>query len=98
AQMTTKVSDTVLLPPDALVRAKTEAQKEGVFAGLTSALASALIGARVFGLKRYPTLLCGAITGVISGYLFTEAFHETHMARLRREVQKATQENNTPSL
>ncbi|KAK7461311.1 hypothetical protein VKT23_008490 [Stygiomarasmius scandens] len=96
--MVSKVSNTIQLPADAVARAKTEAQKEGVFAGLTSALASALIGAKAFGFKRYPTLVCGAITGVISGYLFTEAFHETHLARLQREAQKLAQENDTSSL
>ncbi|KAF8957066.1 hypothetical protein BDZ97DRAFT_1848259 [Flammula alnicola] len=73
------------LPPDAVERVTLEARKEGVFAGLTSGLASALIGARLFGFKRNTALFCGVLSGVLSGYLFTQAFRDTAMAQLHAE-------------
>ncbi|KIM47343.1 hypothetical protein M413DRAFT_273100 [Hebeloma cylindrosporum] len=48
------------LPQDAVERVTLEARKEGVFAGLTGGLASAVIGGRLFGFKRNATLFCGA--------------------------------------
>ncbi|CAA7266392.1 unnamed protein product [Cyclocybe aegerita] len=82
------------LPPDAVDRVILEARKEGVFAGLTSGLASALIGARLFGFKRNTTLFAGVLSGVLSGYLFTQAFKDTAMAQLRAE--KARLEAQAP--
>ncbi|KAE9404332.1 hypothetical protein BT96DRAFT_424292 [Gymnopus androsaceus JB14] len=54
------MSSSVYLPPDAAALAIKEAKKEGLFAGLTAALASTLIGSKFLGLKRYPSLACGA--------------------------------------
>ncbi|ESK93497.1 hypothetical protein Moror_1689 [Moniliophthora roreri MCA 2997] len=79
----------IQLPPDAIDHAYTEARKEGLFAGLTSALASAHIGSKFMGLRRYPTIACGVITGLAAGYLFTEAFKETHIRLLKQEATKA---------
>ncbi|KAK7047206.1 hypothetical protein VNI00_006872 [Paramarasmius palmivorus] len=87
--MSSTVSEaSIQLPPEAIERAVTEARKEGVFAGLTSALASgeAHIGSKFMGLKRYPTIACGVITCLAAGYLFTEAFKETHIKRLKKEA------------
>ncbi|KAJ3751349.1 hypothetical protein DFH05DRAFT_1471121 [Lentinula detonsa] len=50
----------VAIPPEKVALATKEARKEGIFAGLTSALASTLIGSKALGLKRYPALACGA--------------------------------------
>ncbi|KIK65862.1 hypothetical protein GYMLUDRAFT_38342 [Collybiopsis luxurians FD-317 M1] len=83
---------TVQVPPEAKALAIKEAKKEGLFAGLTSALASSLIGSRLLGLKRYPALACGAITAVLSGYYFTEAFTVAHMAKLEREILRQQSE------
>ncbi|KAJ4477670.1 hypothetical protein C8J55DRAFT_515240 [Lentinula edodes] len=77
----------VTLPPDAVALATKEAKKEGIFAGLTSALASTLVGSKALGLKRYPALACGAITAVLSGYYFTEAFTAAHLAKLERDQE-----------
>ncbi|KAF9481251.1 hypothetical protein BDN70DRAFT_876570 [Pholiota conissans] len=95
------------LPPDALERVTLEARKEGVFAGLTSGLASAVIGGRLFGFKRNTTLFCGVLTGVLSGYLFTQAFRDTAIAQLHAEqarlrfqhlnnVDSQNESDNTP--
>ncbi|KAJ7585354.1 hypothetical protein C8J56DRAFT_946502 [Mycena floridula] len=61
-----------------------ESRKEGVFAGLTSALASALIGSKFLRFTRTQTLVCGVLTGILSGYYFTEAFTASNMAKLER--------------
>ncbi|KAF9261514.1 hypothetical protein L218DRAFT_961265 [Marasmius fiardii PR-910] len=88
--------DSIQLPPDAIIRAHTEGKKEGLFAGLTSALASAHIGSRFMGLKRYPTIACGVITAIASGYLFTKAFTDTHIRRLKQEAAKLSSPNPDP--
>ncbi|KAI3611464.1 hypothetical protein WG66_002025 [Moniliophthora roreri] len=67
----------IQLPPDAIDRAYTEARKE------------AHIGSKSMGLRRYPTIACGVITGLAAGYLFTEAFKETHIRLLKQEATKA---------
>jgi len=88
------------LPPDAEERVILEARKEGVFAGLTSGLASAVIGSRLFGFKRNTTLFCGALSGVLAGYFFTKAFKDTALAQLRAEEarQQLTPPNNSEIL
>ncbi|KAF8168526.1 hypothetical protein B0H34DRAFT_63062 [Crassisporium funariophilum] len=73
------------LPPDAVERVTLEARKEGLFAGLTSGLASAVIGSRLFGFKRNMTLFCGVLSGALAGYMFTQAFRDTAMIQLRTE-------------
>ncbi|KIM34894.1 hypothetical protein M413DRAFT_32945 [Hebeloma cylindrosporum] len=79
------------LPQDAVERVTLEARKEGVFAGKTpdrfslSCLQKAVIGGRLFGFKRNATLFCGVLSGVLSGYFFTQAFKDTAMAQLRAE-------------
>ncbi|KAF8798209.1 hypothetical protein BYT27DRAFT_7041261, partial [Phlegmacium glaucopus] len=78
------------LPPDAEARVILEAKKEGVFAGLTSGLASGehpfpVIGSRLFGFKRNVSFFCGALSGVLAGYFFTKAFKDTALAQLRAE-------------
>ncbi|KAL0950561.1 hypothetical protein HGRIS_007364 [Hohenbuehelia grisea] len=73
------------LPSDAVANYTLEAQKEGIFAGLASGLASAVIGSRFMGFSRNKTLLSGVLSGVLAGYLFTQAFTATAMARLRAD-------------
>ncbi|KAF9527893.1 hypothetical protein CPB83DRAFT_369685 [Crepidotus variabilis] len=75
------------IPSDAADRVITEARKEGVFAGLTSGLASAIIGSRLFGFKRNISVFCGVLAGGLSGYLFTQAFRDTAIAKLQSEVR-----------
>ncbi|KAF9071449.1 hypothetical protein BDP27DRAFT_1322158 [Rhodocollybia butyracea] len=94
------MSGQLVLHPEARALAIREARKEGVFAGLTSALASALFGSKVLGLKRYPVLACGAITAVLSGYYFTEAFTEAHLAKMNKELRQRAEaeEKREPNL
>jgi len=84
------------LPPDAEARVILEARKEGIFAGLTSGLASAVIGSRLFGFKRNVSFFCGALSGVLAGYFFTKVFKDTALAQLRAEEARLqlTQQNN----
>ncbi|KAH9487372.1 hypothetical protein JR316_0001447 [Psilocybe cubensis] len=63
------------ISPEAIETVKLEARKEGIFAGLTSGLASG-------------ENLCQSsyeLSGVLSGVLFTQAFRDTAMAKLRAE-------------
>jgi len=96
----TQPTNTYGLPPDAEARVILEARKEGVFAGLTSGLASAVIGSRLFGFKRNVSFFCGALSGVLAGYFFTKAFKDTALAQLRAEEARLrlTQQNNPESL
>ncbi|TEB29310.1 hypothetical protein FA13DRAFT_1735015 [Coprinellus micaceus] len=66
-------------------KALTEANKEGVFAGLTGGLASAVIGGRLLKFNKNTTLFCGILSGALSGYYFAEAFRNTAIAQLRAE-------------
>ncbi|KAF6758828.1 hypothetical protein DFP72DRAFT_1064344 [Ephemerocybe angulata] len=66
-------------------KALTEAKKEGVFAGLTGGLASAVIGGRLLKFNRNTTIFCGVVSGVLSGYYFAQAFRTTAIAQLRAE-------------
>ncbi|KAI0825284.1 hypothetical protein BC628DRAFT_1320631, partial [Trametes gibbosa] len=62
-----------------------EARRDGVFAGLSSALVSAIIGSKLFRLNRNATILCGVVTGVVSGYQFTQGFLAANVARVEQE-------------
>ncbi|TEB18883.1 hypothetical protein FA13DRAFT_1802810 [Coprinellus micaceus] len=66
-------------------KALTEANKEGVFAGLTGGLASAVIGGRLLKFNRNTTIFCGILSGALSGYYFAEASRNTAVAQLRAE-------------
>ncbi|KAG0701957.1 hypothetical protein DFH29DRAFT_805621 [Suillus ampliporus] len=70
-----------------------EARKDGVFAGLTSGLA----GGKFMGFGRNKTIICGALTGLLSGYFFTQAFLSSNMARLRsKSVSSDTETDPWP--
>ncbi|KAI0761632.1 hypothetical protein BD413DRAFT_237314 [Trametes elegans] len=73
------------LPIDAVARATREAQRDGIFAGLSAGLVSAILGARLFRLNRNAIILCGVVTGVVSGYQFTQGFLAANMIRLEQE-------------
>ncbi|RPD58498.1 hypothetical protein L226DRAFT_527798 [Lentinus tigrinus ALCF2SS1-7] len=73
------------LPIDAVAEATRQAQRDGVFAGLSSGLVSAILGSRFFRLNRNATILCGVVTGIVSGYQFTQGFLATNIARLEAE-------------
>ncbi|KAI9445575.1 hypothetical protein H4582DRAFT_937898 [Lactarius indigo] len=48
----------------------------------------AIIGSRL-GLSRNKTFIAGTITGILSGYQFTQGFAAANMSRLRAEVAAA---------
>ncbi|KAF9026624.1 hypothetical protein BDZ89DRAFT_1113748 [Hymenopellis radicata] len=75
-------------PPEAIGRAETESWKEGLFAGLTSGLASGVIGAKFMKLGRYQIIVSTVVTSALSGYYFTQAFKETNMKQLQAEFEK----------
>ncbi|KAH9075683.1 hypothetical protein EDB83DRAFT_1805654 [Lactarius deliciosus] len=79
------------LPIDAVARANGNARRDGTFAGLTAGLLGAIIGSR-FGLSRNKTFIAGTITGILSGYQFTQGFAAANMSRLRAEVAAAQEE------
>lgn len=82
------------LPPDAEDRVIREARKEGVFAGLTSGLASAIIGSHLMRFNRNTTIFCGVVTGILSGYYFTKALTDTAVAQLRAEQVRQAAERD----
>ncbi|KAH0838691.1 hypothetical protein J3R83DRAFT_7019, partial [Lanmaoa asiatica] len=59
-----------------------QARRDGVFAGLTSGLTGVLVSSRLMGLNRNKTIFCGVLTGVLSGYFFTQAFEASNMSRI----------------
>ncbi|KAH9891163.1 hypothetical protein C8Q70DRAFT_908281, partial [Cubamyces menziesii] len=65
-----------------------DARRDGVFAGLSSGLVSAIIGSKLFRLNRNATILCGLVTGIVSGYQFTQGFLAANLARLEQEKAK----------
>ncbi|KAI9509874.1 hypothetical protein F5148DRAFT_1282527 [Russula earlei] len=84
-------SDNALpIPIDAVARANGNAWRDGAFAGLTAGLIGAIIGSRL-GLSRTNTYIAGTITGILSGYQFTQGFAASNMSRLRAEVAAAAQ-------
>ncbi|KAH9964594.1 hypothetical protein BC827DRAFT_944510 [Russula dissimulans] len=76
------------LPIDAVARANGNARRDGAFAGLTAGLLGAIIGSRL-GLSRTKTYVAGTISGILSGYQFTQGFAASNMSRLRAEVAAA---------
>ncbi|KAH9850618.1 hypothetical protein C2E23DRAFT_734717, partial [Lenzites betulinus] len=77
-----------------------EARRDGVFAGLSSALASAIIGSKLFRLNRNATIMCGVVTGVVSGYQFTQGFLAANVARVEQEqarLDKLAAEQDPPT-
>ncbi|KAI0344025.1 hypothetical protein BDW22DRAFT_1327199 [Trametopsis cervina] len=78
------------LPIDSVARCTREAQKDGIFAGLSSGLVGAIIGSKFYRFNRNKAILCGIATGVLAGYQFTQVFLATNLARLRSEQQQLT--------
>ncbi|KAI9566961.1 hypothetical protein HD554DRAFT_2024572 [Boletus coccyginus] len=59
-----------------------EARRDGTFAGLTSGLTGALVGSRLMGFNRNKAIFCGVLTGLLSGYFFTQAFEASNTSRI----------------
>ncbi|PFH47185.1 hypothetical protein AMATHDRAFT_152753, partial [Amanita thiersii Skay4041] len=53
----------------------------------------AIIGSRFMRFNRNTTVFCGVLTGILSGYFFTQAFTDTAIAQLR--VEEARQSSGT---
>ncbi|PCH33181.1 hypothetical protein WOLCODRAFT_147291 [Wolfiporia cocos MD-104 SS10] len=68
-----------------------EARRDGLFAGLSAALAGAILGNKLFRFNRNTTIVCGGVTGVLSGYQFYQGFLASNLARLRAEQAKRQQ-------
>ncbi|KIK99446.1 hypothetical protein PAXRUDRAFT_132026, partial [Paxillus rubicundulus Ve08.2h10] len=62
-----------------------EAQRAGTFAGLTSGLSGALLGSQLMGFNRNRAIFCGVLTGVLSGYFFTQAFIASNVSRVKTQ-------------
>jgi hypothetical protein len=74
-----------------------EARRDGIFAGLTSGLAGALVGSKFMGFGRNKTIISGALTGLLSGYFFTQAFLSSNMAQLRSKSVSSDTETDLGS-
>ncbi|KLO17554.1 hypothetical protein SCHPADRAFT_900482 [Schizopora paradoxa] len=72
-------------------------KKEGAFAGLTSGLLGGLIGNRFLRFTRNQTILCGILTSVASGYLFTQAFLGSRLAEAKLQQDLLARRNSPPS-
>ncbi|KAL6301035.1 hypothetical protein BKA93DRAFT_739458 [Sparassis latifolia] len=76
------------LPIDAVADCTRQAQRDGIFAGVSAGLVGTILGSRLFRFNRNTTILCGIVTGVLSGYQFTQAFLSSNLARLKAEHAK----------
>ncbi|KAH9836643.1 uncharacterized protein C8Q71DRAFT_51545 [Rhodofomes roseus] len=63
-----------------------EARKDGIFAGFSAGLVGAILGSKVFRLNRNTTIVCGVLTGALSGWQFTQGFRTSKLASLRAEL------------
>ncbi|KAI6152904.1 hypothetical protein EDD17DRAFT_1634572 [Pisolithus thermaeus] len=61
-----------------------------MFAGLTAGLTGALLGSKLLRFNRNQTIVCGILTGALSGYFFTQAFLSSHLAQLLDQQQQQT--------
>ncbi|KAI6000918.1 hypothetical protein EDC04DRAFT_2791052 [Pisolithus marmoratus] len=66
--------------------ANKEARRDGMFAGLTAGLSGALLGSKLLRFNRNQTIICGVLTGVLSGYFFTQAFLSSRLAVLKKNL------------
>ncbi|VDB86538.1 unnamed protein product [Peniophora sp. CBMAI 1063] len=73
------------LPEDQTNAAIRAAQKDGLFAGLTSALLGSMLATRL-RLPRNHMILSAAATGVGAGYYFTQGFVAANLSKLRAEI------------
>ncbi|EMD41467.1 hypothetical protein CERSUDRAFT_90034 [Gelatoporia subvermispora B] len=101
-QSTPQAGRKKLSEEEALEWCRQDALKEGIYAGLSAGLVSAILGSKLFRFNRNTTILCGVVTGVLSGYQFTQGFYASNVARLRAEqrqleMQEQSQEQSAPS-
>ncbi|KAF7354351.1 hypothetical protein MVEN_01123700 [Mycena venus] len=76
------------LPADAEEQAISGARRDAIFAGMSAALASAVIGSKFMGFGRTKMILSGVGSGVLSGYYFNKAFVAANMAEIQKEKER----------
>ncbi|KAL4069088.1 hypothetical protein J3A83DRAFT_4248336 [Scleroderma citrinum] len=79
------------VPADLKALAVKEARRDGMFAGLTAGLTGALLGSKLMRFNRNQTILCGVLTGGLSGYFFIQAFLSSHLAVLKKDLAQQHQ-------
>ncbi|KIP07326.1 hypothetical protein PHLGIDRAFT_19192 [Phlebiopsis gigantea 11061_1 CR5-6] len=90
----TQPAATASLPVDAVARCTRDAQKDGIFAGLSAGLVGAIIGQRLYRFDRNRAILAGVVTGILAGYQFTQVFLASNLARLRQEQAQLARAND----
>ncbi|KAJ7627359.1 hypothetical protein FB45DRAFT_60033 [Roridomyces roridus] len=73
------------LPADAEDQAIQGARRDAIFAGMSAALLSAVIGSRFMSFGRTQMIFSAVGSGVLSGYYFNQAFLAANMAELDKE-------------
>jgi len=74
-----------------------DANRDAMFAGMTAALAGAVIGRHLMGFGRNRTILAGLLTGSLSGFYFSKAFLSSRIALLKdKRHMEAMQQDNNP--
>ncbi|KAJ7779330.1 hypothetical protein DFH07DRAFT_794705 [Mycena maculata] len=76
------------LPPDAEEQAIQGARRDAIFAGMSAALVSAVIGSRFMGFGRTQMILSAVGSGSLSGYFFNQAFVAANLAELDKEKER----------
>ncbi|KAJ7272942.1 hypothetical protein C8J57DRAFT_1316072 [Mycena rebaudengoi] len=76
------------LPPDAEEQALKSARRDAIFAGMSAALVSAVIGSKFMGFGRTKMIASGLGSGILSGYFFNQAFVTANMAELVKEKER----------
>ncbi|KAJ7127293.1 hypothetical protein C8R43DRAFT_700259 [Mycena crocata] len=84
------------LPADAEEQALSSARRDAIFAGMSAALLSAVIGSRFMGFGRTQMVLSALGSGSLGGYYFHQAFVTANMAELDRERERLAQLGVTP--
>ncbi|KAJ7023876.1 hypothetical protein C8F04DRAFT_1132866 [Mycena alexandri] len=77
------------LPSDAEEQAIQSAKRDAIFAGMSAALVSAVIGSRFMGFGRTQMILSGIGSGVLSGYYFKPgAFVGANLLEIEKEKER----------
>ncbi|KAJ7442365.1 hypothetical protein B0H11DRAFT_2094368 [Mycena galericulata] len=76
------------LPSDAEQQAIEGARRDAIFAGMSAALVSAVIGSRFMGFGRTQMILSAVGSGTLSGYFFNQAFVAANLAELDKERER----------
>ncbi|KAJ7744205.1 hypothetical protein B0H16DRAFT_1560476 [Mycena metata] len=76
------------LPTDAEDQAIQSARRDAIFAGMSAALVSAVIGSRFMGFGRTQMILSGIGSGVLSGYYFNQAFVAANLLEIEKEKER----------